>query len=463
MAQRVHSPSSYYAPWEKAFGRILTPFEEFIRQETAGSFVLMACTAMALMLANSPLAEAYDHLLHTDVTLSIGVWQLDHTVHHWINDGLMALFFFVVGLEIKREVVVGDLADPRAAVLPIVAAIGGMVVPAVMYAVINTGGEGIRGWGIPMATDIAFALGVMALLGSRVPKSLFTFLVAVAIVDDLGAVAVIAIFYTEQIVLSALALAGLCLGLLIVFNLAGVRHPLPLSVVGGLVWLAMLESGVHATIAGVLVAWTVPVRPKLEPRRFSQYIRNLMNKFDRLERDRKTLIQGQQQRAILQAIETGVHKVESPLQRLEHTLHIPAAFVVVPLFALANAGIAIDPASFKTAIVHPVTLGVVVGLLGGKLVGVAGLSSLAVWLGLAQLPAGCRMSHMVGIGLLAGIGFTMSIFIAELGFRAQPELLLNAKMGVLGASVVAGAAGYAWLYKLGAAGRSPRRRSDTAQ
>ncbi len=365
----------------------------------------------------------------------------------------MALFFFVVGLEIKREVMVGDLADPRAAVLPVVAALGGMAVPAVLYAVITTGGEGIRGWGIPMATDIAFALGVMALLGSRVPKSLFTFLVAVAIVDDLGAVAVIAIFYTEQIVLSALAIAGLFLAVLIVFSLAGVRHPLPLVVVGSLVWLAMLESGVHATIAGVLVAWTVPVRPKLEPSRFTQYIRNLMDKFDRLERDR-TLVRGQRQRAILQAVESGVHKVESPLQRLEHTLHVPAAFIVVPLFALANAGIAIDAASVKVAMAHPVTLGVVVGLLGGKLVGVAALSSLAVWLGLAQLPAGCRSSHMVGVGLLAGIGFTMSIFIAELGFRSQPELLLNAKMGVLAASVIAGAAGYAWLYKLGTTEKS---------
>lgn len=457
MAQRLQSPSSYYAPWEKTFGRILTPFEEFIHQETAGSFVLIACTVLALILANSPLAEAYERVLHTHVALNIGAWRLDHTLHHWINDGLMALFFFVVGLEIKREVLVGDLADARAAVLPVVAAVGGMVVPAALYTLITAGGEGIRGWGIPMATDIAFALGVMALLGSRVPKSLFTFLVAVAIVDDLGAVAVIAVFYTEQLALSALALAGLFLVLLIVLNLAGVRHPLPLVVIGALVWLAMLESGVHATVAGVLVAWTVPVRPKLEPRRFSQYIRNLMDKFERLERDGKTLVQDQRQRAILQAVESGVHKVESPLQRLEHTLHVPAAFIVVPLFALANAGIAIDPASVKTAMADPVTLGVVVGLLGGKLLGIAALSGLVVWLGLAQLPAGCRLSHLVGIGLLAGIGFTMSIFIAELGFRGESELLLNAKLGVLAASVIAGAAGYAWLYKLGADGKSTAR------
>lgn len=456
MNERIHSPDSYHAPWEKIFGRILTPFEEFIHQQAAGGLVLIGCTVVALVLANGPLAERYADLLHAHVTIGIGPWELDHSLQDWINDGLMALFFFLVGLEIKREVLVGDLSDRRAAALPIVAAVGGMVVPAVIYAALNFGESGARGWAIPMATDIAFAVGVLALLGNRVPKTLFTFLVALAIVDDLGAVTVVALFYTEQIALEALAMAGVFLGVLIVFNLAGVRNPVPHFLVGCLLWLAMFESGVHATIAGILAAWTVPGRPKLEPKRFSKHARQLMDQFDRLDRGRRTLIRNQQQRAIVQALESGIHRVESPLQRLEHTMHIPVAFLIIPLFALANAGVPIEFASLGGTFTQPVTLGVVLGLIIGKLIGIAGFSLLAVRLGVGQLPTGCRAAHMVGVALLAGIGFTMSIFIADLAFGdQQPEQLINAKTGILFASLLTGVAGYLWLRKFGgtAAGR----------
>ncbi|TDJ71743.1 MAG: Na+/H+ antiporter NhaA [Proteobacteria bacterium] len=450
MNERIHSPDSYHAPWEKIFGRILTPFEEFIHQQAAGGLVLIGCTVVALVLANGPLAERYADLLQAHVTIGIGPWELDHSLQDWINDGLMALFFFLVGLEIKREVLVGDLSDRRAAALPIVAAVGGMVVPAVIYAALNVGESGARGWAIPMATDIAFAVGVLALLGNRVPKTLFTFLVALAIVDDLGAVTVVALFYTEQIALEALAIAGLFLGVLIVFNLAGVRNPVVHFLVGCLLWLAMFESGVHATIAGILAAWTVPVRPKLEPRRFSRHVRQLMDQFDRLDRGRRTLIRNQQQRAIVQALESGIHKVESPLQRLEHTMHIPVAFLIIPLFALANAGVPIEFASLGGTLAQPMTLGIILGLVIGKLIGIAGFSLLAVRLGVGQLPTGCRAVHMVGVALLAGIGFTMSIFIADLAFGdQQPGQLLNAKTGILFASLLSGVAGYLWLRRLG--------------
>ena len=453
MNERIQSPDSYHAPWEKIFGRILTPFEEFIRQQTAGGIVLIGCAVVALVLANGPLAERYFDLLQTHLTIGIGPWELDHSLHYWITDGLMALFFFVVGLEIKREVLVGDLSDMRAATLPIIAAVGGMVVPAIIYATLNFGGTGARGWGIPMATDIAFAVGVLALLGNRVPKALFTFLVALAIVDDLGAVTVVAIFYTDQIGLEALAIAGVFLGVLIVFNLAGVRNPVPHFLVGCLLWLAMFESGVHATIAGILAAWTVPARPKLEPKRFSKHARQLMDQFDRLDRGRKTLIRNEQQRAIVQALESGIHRVESPLQRLEHTMHIPVAFLIIPLFALDNAAVPIEFAALGSTLTEPVTLGVILGLEIGKMIGIAGFSLLAVKLGVGQLPTGCRAAHMVGVALIAGIGFTMSIFIADIAFYdQQPEQLINAKTGILFASLLNGVAGYLWLRKCGGTG-----------
>lgn len=311
-----------------------------------------------------------------------------------------------------------------------------------------------------MATDIAFALGVLALLGSRVPRTLFVFLVTVAIVDDLGAVAVIAIFYTDQIVFSALGFALVFLGILIVLNLAGIRSPVPHFAVSVLLWVAMLESGIHATIAGVLAAWTVPGLPKLEPKRFSRNVRKLMDRFDELDRGRKTIIHNEQQRAIVQAIEIGVHKVESPLQRLEHGLHMPVMFLVVPLFALANAGVPIEFGKLYHILTKdPVTLGVLFGLILGKLVGIAGAAWLTVKLGYGRLPDDCSGVHMIGAALLAGIGFTMSIFVAELAFREAPELLISAKTGILFGSLAAGAAGYFILRKQGEGASTKRRKA----
>jgi NhaA family Na+:H+ antiporter len=435
----------YNAPWEHAFERVLGPFEEFIHNQTTAGMLLMVCALIALVLANSPLAGPYLHVLHTPMGFGVGDWSLELSLHHWINDGLMALFFFVMGLEIKREILVGELATPRQAALPIIAAIGGMLVPALIYMIVNPGGAAAQGWGVPMATDIAFAVGALVLLGSRIPQALIVFLVALAIVDDLGAVVVIALFYTDTIVLPALAAAGAFLAALIVMNLGGVRRPLPYFVLGLLLWLAMLKSGVHATIAGVLLAFTIPARARYDPLRFHAHVMDLMQRFAlAVQRDANILV-NDKLHAIVQSLERGAEGVETPMQRLQHLFHQPVALLVIPVFALANAGVQIPFESLGDALRQPVTLGVILGLVLGKFVGIAGSAWLALQLGVGQLPAGTRFVQVAGVALLGGIGFTMSIFIAELGFAAHPEMLVQAKIGILCASLCAGVLGYVWL------------------
>ena len=436
----------YNAPWEKAFDKVITPFEEFIHRQTTGGLLLMATAVLALVLANSPLAGFYSDLQHLMVGVRIGDWGLEKSLHHWVNDGLMAFFFFVVGLELKREMLVGELADMRKAVLPMIAAIGGMIVPALIYLMLNPAGDAARGWGIPMATDIAFAIGALVLLARRVPQSLITFLVALAIVDDLGAVAVIAIFYTDQLVYEALWIALALLGLLIVFNRAGIRRVSPYAIVAVFLWYFLLKSGVHATIAGVLGAFTVPAIPKYDPRRFRDQMASLMERFERSYQADSSILTNVELRSIVQTLENGILKVEAPLQRLEHVWHLPVAFLVVPIFALFNAGIPLDLDSMADTLSHPVTLGIGLGLIGGKFIGITLGSWLAIRLGVASLPPDIRFSQIAGVSLLAGIGFTMAIFIAELGFASQPEYLLMAKTGILAASLLAGISGYVWLW-----------------
>lgn len=435
------------APLEKIFDKITSPFEDFIHHETASGLLLMACAIIALITANSALAHSYEHLLHTPVGFAFGDVQLQKTLHHWINDGLMALFFFVVGLEIKREILVGELSDPRQASLPIIAAFGGMIVPALVYFAFNPEGDIAAGWGIPMATDIAFAVGVMVLLGNRIPKTLLMFLVALAIVDDLGGVLVIAFFYTETINYNALGIAGFLFACLIFLNRAGVRHPLPYFLFGLLLWLAMLKSGIHATLAGVLTALTIPATAKYESANFGNLVRKLMDKFDSHHRPGESIMRNEEQRSILQTLENGVHLVETPLQRLEHSMHLWVAFLIIPIFALANAGIPLDFSQIGDVMTHSVTVGVITGLMLGKIIGIAGFSWIAIKLGVGSLPVGASFSQVFGASILGGIGFTMSIFIAELAFVGQAENLLMAKTGVLFASVAAGVIGYVWLLK----------------
>lgn len=436
----------YHAPWEKSFDKILTPFEEFIHRETTSGLLLMGTAILALVLANGPLASAYEHVLHTIIGINIGSWTLEMSLHHWINDGLMALFFFVVGLELKRELLVGELAKPRNAALPIAAAIGGMVIPALIYFAVNPGGDAALGWGIPMATDIAFAIGALALLASRVPRALITFLVALAIVDDLGAVMVIAVFYTDTIALIPLAAAVGFFALLLIFNQTGIRKTLPYFIVAVLLWYALLQSGVHATLAGILGALTVPATPKYNPERFSAHVKELMQRFEASHQPGKSIMTNDALRAVVQTLENGVHSVETPLQRLEHLWHMPVAYLIIPVFALANAGIRLDFGSLSETLSHPVMLGVTLGLVLGKFIGITGASWLMLKLGLAELPKDTRFTQIAGVSLLAGIGFTMSIFVAQLAFGGREDLLLMAKTGILFASLLAGVAGFIWLY-----------------
>lgn len=436
----------YTAPWEKAFDKILTPLEDFIHRQTTSAILLMLCAVIALCLANSRWNETYHHLLETTFTIGFQNHLLSMSLHHWINDGLMALFFFVVGLELKREILVGELADPKQALLPIIAAIGGMLMPALIYMGINPQGHAFSGWGIPMATDIAFALGTLALLGNRIPKTLLTFLVALAIVDDLGAVIVIALFYTEALDWTVLAVVFFLLGCLTSFNLGGIRHPLPYILFGILLWLAMLKSGVHATLAGILLAFFIPMRPKYDPHRFLLHVNTMMKQIREAYDKEKNIIKNEEMRSRMTALSKGIHLVQAPAQLLEYKMHLASAYLIIPIFSLANAGIPIDWTSLANSITNPVSFGIVTGLIAGKLIGVAGFTWIAVKLGLSQLPQGLNFKHIVGVGLMAGIGFTMSIFIAELGFAHHPEDLLMAKTGTFLASLIAGLSGFTWLF-----------------
>ncbi len=436
----------YDAPWEKVFDRVLTPLDEFIRRQTTSGVLLMLCAVVALYIANSQWAELYHHLLQMKFTIGVEGLQLSKSVHHWINDGLMAIFFFVIGLELKREILAGELSDLKQAMLPIVAAVGGMVVPVLIYVSINPEGDALNGWGIPMATDIAFALGALALLGSRVPKALLTFLVALAIVDDLGAVLVIAVFYTETLNYSAMIAVIVTLLLLISFNLGGIRRPLPYLLLGVILWIAMLKSGVHATLAGILLAFTIPMRPKYNVKRFLAHVDEMAGQIRVAYGYEKDLLRNDILRAKVRALGDGVHLAQAPAQILEQQMHLPAAYIVIPVFALANAGIPVDWSSIGGALMHPVSMGIGLGLFFGKLIGIAGFSWIAVKLGVTTLPKGVNFKHIIGVSLMGGIGFTMSIFIAELGFTGLPEELLMAKTGILFASALAGVSGFVWLY-----------------
>ncbi|PCH62382.1 MAG: Na+/H+ antiporter NhaA [Gammaproteobacteria bacterium] len=444
-SENSSTKASYIAPWESAFDKVSTPFEEFIHNQTSSGIVLMVATIIALVLANSIYAESYHHFIDTKLSIGFDDFVLEKSLHHWINDGLMALFFFLVGLEIKSEILVGELSSVRNAILPIVAAIGGMAIPAGLYVMLVPNGDGALGWAIPMATDIAFAVGVLVLLGKRAPASLMMFLVALAIVDDLGAVIIIALFYTDTISVSALIVVGVSFAILIAFNLFGVRSPLPYFLIGVILWFAMLKSGVHATLAGVLVALTIPAMPKYNASVFIDHMSSLLAKFRSAHRDGISIMRNFKQRSVLQAMENGIHKVETPLQRLEHSFHIPVGFFIIPIFALVNAGIPIDFASLDQIITHPITLAIIVSLIGGKFLGIFGAVFIVVKLGWAKLPTGVALRHIAGASLLAGIGFTMAIFIAELAFVGQAEALLMAKTGVLIASLLAGIAGSVWL------------------
>ncbi len=419
---------------------IIEPVQHFIHNSTTGGIVLFSSAILALLLSNSPWAEDFHHLWEIEFGFTFNGKSIEKSLHHWINDGLMAVFFFVVGLELKREIVAGELRNPRKALLPLTAALGGMVLPAIIYLFFNKTGESSNGWGIPMATDIAFALGVLYLLGDKVPLSLKVFLTALAIVDDLGAVLVIAFFYTSHIDFVNLATGFGFMAVLVVANLAGVRSTLFYGIVGiAGMWLAFLMSGVHATIAAVLAAMTIPAEVRFKEREYLLHLKQLTAAFEEEEPNNIAIVTPRQLQ-IIERIRSYSKKAATPLQRLEHNMHPLVAFIIMPLFAFSNAGVTFS-SGFLESLMNPVFFGVFLGLLVGKVVGVFGLSLVLIKTGWLSMPENTNFYHLLGVGFLAAIGFTMSLFISGLAFESE-SFIEQTKMGILFASVLASFVGY---------------------
>ncbi len=415
--------------------------KKYINEESIGGIILIIATIIALIWANSSWYTTYHYVWHElKAGFGIGEFKMVKSLGHWINDGLMALFFFTVGLEIKREIMGGELSTLKKASLPIFAAVGGMALPAIFYVVtLYNYPEFLEGWGIPMATDIAFALGLLALLGKRVNINLKIFLTALAIADDLGAVLVIAIFYTDSIDYTELLTAAFFLGILVIANFSGVRRTVFYAVVGFVgVWIAFVYSGVHATIAGVLIALTIPARTKISEIEYVDSLCKLTKQFEHTPETGNPLL-SKPQVHLLTNIEHLNDQAHTPLQKLEHAMHPITTFIILPLFALSNAGVHIE-GSITDLMFHPISLGIMAGLLLGKLLGISLFSHLAVKLGWAKLPEGVNWKQIYGVALLAGIGFTMSMFIADLAFVSQ-EFKQIAKVGIMSASVIAAVLG----------------------
>src|ERR671911_1389486 len=420
--------------------RIVRPFQDFAHKQSSGGILLLAATVVALVWVNSPWGESYIALWHTQLTVGVGDFSISKDLTHWINDGLMAVFFLVVGLEIKREILVGELSSIRGATLPVVAAVGGAVVPATIYLTINAGTEGSAGWGIPMATDIAFALGVLALLGEKAPVGLKVFLTALAIVDDIIAVLVIAFFYSSEISWGALGVGVVFLAALVVANLLGVGKTLVYAVLGIGLWLCFLLPGVPATIAGVLLALTAPASSFMNPTAFLERVRYILDRFEKAGEKGEHVLANEERQAALHALNHAAYKLEPPLHELEHTLHPWVVFAIMPLFALANAGLPLG-GGIGEALTSPAAFGIVVGLVVGKQLGITLFAWLAVRSGISELPGGINWRHVYGAGWLAGIGFTMSLFITDLAF-SDSSLVDAAKLGILVASLTAGVVGW---------------------
>ena len=420
---------------QRGLENIQHPFSNFIRAQTTASLFLLIATIVALWWANSDYSSTYENLIHTSIGLHIGNLRLQASLKYVINDGLMVIFFFLLGLEIKREVLSGDLAEPANRRMLILCAVGGMVCPALIYSLFNWSLDSQIGWGIPMATDTAFVLGALTLVRKYIPASLLAFIVGLAIVDDVGAVLIITLFYTQQISVIYLASAFALIAFLALANYASVRVPLFYLIVGIAAWWAMLKSGVHPTVAGVAIAMTVPARPKVASGKLLERAKSIISSMQQKSKEVDVLGSKHDHEQVLEVREAA-ELAGTPLRRWEDSLYLPVTLFILPLFALTNAGVEFGFNSFIDSIQHPVGIGIIAGLVVGKFIGISG----ACWLGLrykfGRLPDDVNIHHVIGVSFMAGVGFTMSIFIAALGFDAQPEHLHNAKTSVLIASVI---------------------------
>lgn len=426
----------------KAVRKILSPMENFLKMESSSGIILLAVAVIAMILANSPLYEIYNSIIHFKLGVKIGATEVSHSFQHWVNDGLMVIFFFVVGLEIKRELIQGELSSPGKAALPMFAALGGMVAPALIYLALNPTYPGHAGWGIPMATDIAFAVGILTLFSKKVPFTLKIFLLALAIVDDLGAILVIAFFYTESIHQFALGMAAIGIAVITIMKYSGVRQIALYSVVGFLVWIAILKSGVHATISGVIMGLLTPVAALFPKKELPSKFRTLANEIaSNIENEKNNDELSSETLDKIHDLHTVTVESSSPLDRLIHMLHPFVSFIIMPIFAFVNAGVHIENISVGDFFSNHISLGIILGLVVGKPVGVMLFSFLAIKLKLARLPKGVTWGHMLAVGFLAGIGFTMALFISNLALHKVPDLEMFSKLGILTASIIAGVIG----------------------
>ncbi len=429
---------------DKLIDSLSTPFSRFTNTEALSGLLLIIFALIALFWANSGYGDIYDAIWHTHLSIGFGDFMIDKPLHIWINDGLMAMFFFYVGLEIKREVMVGELSDLKQATLPFFAALGGMIVPAGLFLLFIQGGSGVEGWGIPMATDIAFSLGILMLLGKRVPNSMKVFLTAFAIIDDIGAVLVIAIFYSADISWNMLYLAAGVLGLLVVLKQFNMRNAFVYFLFGTVIWYLVLQSGVHPTVAGISVALIIPTNNRIRMRTFAAETRSAVSEFmDYKIHSVKQFLAKNQLRAIME-MEDYIDMVQPPLQKLEHNLHPYVALGIMPLFALANAGVILGEG--ESEIITPLSMSIAAGLFLGKVIGIVLFSRLAVWMKMSTLPDRTRWIHLTGLGFLGGIGFTMALFISNLAFSGNMGMLNPAKIGILAGSTFSGVTGFLILY-----------------
>lgn len=423
---------------KEAVKDIMSPFYRFLKIESSGGIILIFATLIALLWANSSFSSTYFDFLHFPISIGAGDILLDKSLHHWINDGLMAFFFFVVGLEIKREIIFGELSEISKAVVPVGAAIGGMILPALIFLALQTDNAAMDGWGIPMATDIAFSIGILTLVGKRVPLALKIFLVAFAIVDDIGAVVVIALFYSQDILWNLIFVSLGLYAVLIISNLFNVRSITWYVLVGHVIWFLFLKSGIHPTLAGIMIAFVIPANRKIRFKEFETKIRKMTNNFCKsVEPERLSL--SKNQLVSIDNMQDAISKVQSPLQSLEHLLHPFVTFVVMPIFAFANAGVVFTGG--EISLFSGVSLSVMVSLIAGKLLGIFGFTWLMVKLKIGNLPQNVSFPMIFGAALLGAVGFTMSLFISNLAY-ADVLLINNAKIGILGGSLIAGVAGY---------------------